>query len=188
MAKKPTNTFEVMGLAEASTEYNGLIEKRQELEKNYRELNAERSKLRKEIEAAKAAGGQRLTAGVARLLGESAEDSVTALSLRLREVVVEMSDSEAATEVIRRRLSDARDRASKVICDGVRQEYQRRLGAMCDAARALEAARQDHDELLDGLDREDVRKDYLQPVRAHFVGDGKVGYFLKEVREHGYNV
>jgi hypothetical protein len=83
----------------------------------------------------------------------------------------------------------ARNQASKVVCDTVRQEYQRRLGAVCDAAKALEAARQEHDALLDDIEREDVNLAYLRPVRAHFLGDrreGKVFYFLKEVKEFGH--
>jgi phage shock protein A len=190
LKKKPADEFRVPSLGESSEEYSGLLAKRQELQDRYHALNAERSKLRKEIEAAKAAGGQRLSAGVAALLGDD-EDSVTALSKRLREVVTGMSDVESATEVLRRRIDEARDRASKTICDGARQEYQRRLGAMCDAARALEAARQDHDALLDDLEREDVRKDYLRPVHPHFMGDrrdGKIGYFLREVKGAGHSV
>jgi chromosome segregation ATPase len=191
MAKKPTEAFKVPSLESASPEYAALIAKRQELQDRYSALNAERSKLRKDIEAAKAAGGQRLSTGVAALLGEDPVDSVTALSKRLREVVTTMSDVENAQEVLRRRIDEARNVASKIVCDGVSQEYQRRLGAMCDAARALEAARQDHDALLDDLEREDVRKDYLRPVVPFFLGDrrdGKVSYFLREAKGAGYNV
>jgi phage shock protein A len=184
MAKKSTEAFEVPSLETASSEYAALIAKRQELQDRYSELNAERSKLRKDIEAAKAAGGQRLSAGVAALLGEDPVDSVTALTKRLREVATAMSDSEVAIEVLRRRISEERDRASKTVCDSIRQEHQRRLGVVCDCARALESAREEYELLMDALDAEDVRKDFLPPVRASFLGDrrqGRVFYFLKEV-------
>lgn len=190
LKKKPADEFVVPSLAESSQEYNGLIAKRQGLHERYLALNAESNKLRGEIEKAKAAGAKPLSPSVAALLGD-APDSLTLLSQRLREVSAEMNDIEAAQEILRRRIEEARNGASKAVCDSVRAEYQRRLGALCDAARALEAARQEHDELLDDVEREDVRIDYLRPVRPFFMGDrrdGKVFYFLKEAREAGHNV
>jgi len=95
------------------------------------------------------------------------------------------------TCILARRPAEARDVASRTVCATVRQEYQRRLTAVCEAARALEAAREEHDTLLDDLEREDVRLGYLGPVRPFFLGDrghGRVFHFLKEVREAGHNV
>jgi len=163
LKKKPADEFHVPSLSEASPEYAGLIAKRQDLSERYSALNAEHSKLRDEIEKAKKAGGERLSPGVAALLGD-APDSLTMLSQRQHEVVSEMGNIEAAQEVIRRRLDEARNVASKVVCDTMRQEYRRRLGALCEAARALEAARRAHDELLDDLEREDVHLGHLSPV------------------------
>ncbi|MGY0574052.1 hypothetical protein ACTGJ9_025730 [Bradyrhizobium sp. RDM12] len=191
LKKRPADEFRVMSLAETSPEFAALIAKRHELEQSYSKLNAERSNLLDEIKAAKAAGGERLSAGVARLLGEEAEGSVTELSKRLRDVVAEMGVIEDTREVLRRRTDEARDKASKIVCSASLLEYQRRLKSLCEAARALEAAREEHDALLDDLESEDVRLGYLRPVRAHFLGDrreGKVFYFLKEVREAGHNV
>lgn len=190
LKKKPADEFVVPSLAESSEEYNGLVVKRQGLHERYLALNAESNKLRGEIEKAKAAGGQPLSPSVAALLGD-APDSLTLLSQRLREVATDMNNIEAAQEILRRRIEEARNGASKAVCDTVRQEYQRRLGAVCDAAKALEAARQEHDELLDNVEREDVSLSYLSPVRPFFLGDlreGKVFYFLKEVKEAGHNV
>ncbi|MGY4428264.1 hypothetical protein ACVWWO_000741 [Bradyrhizobium sp. F1.13.1] len=190
LKKKDTESFRVPTLSEASPEYAGLVEKRQELSDRYRELSGERSKLSGDIEAEKAAGGQRLSPGVAALLGDS-PDKLTLMSQRMREVATSMDNIEAAQEVIRRRMDEARNGASKVVCDTVHHEYQRRLGAVCAAAKILETAREQHDALLDDIEREDVNLAYLRPVRAHFLGDrreGKVFYFLKEAREAGHNV
>ncbi|AHY50550.1 MULTISPECIES: hypothetical protein [Bradyrhizobium] len=190
LKKKDTEEFRVPSLAESSQEYNGLIVKRQGLHERYLALNAESNKLRGEIEKAKAAGGQSLSPSVAALLGD-APDSLTLLSQRQREVATEMNNIEAAQEILRRRIEEARNGASKAVCDTVRQEYQRRLGDVCNAARALENAREQHDEFLDDVEREDVRIDYLRPVRPFFLGDrrqGKVFYYLKEVAEAGHNV
>ncbi|MBR1069019.1 hypothetical protein [Bradyrhizobium liaoningense] len=185
LKKKEADAFVVPSLAEASLEYKALLDKQTELQSRYSELHSERAKLRREIEAEEAAGKQRLAPEVARLLGDPA-DSVTALANRHREVAVEMGHIEVAQETLRRRLSEARNGASKAVCDGVRGEYQRRLGDVCDAAKALEAARERHDELLDDIEREDVNLAYLRPVRPFFLGDrrdGKIPYFLREAKE-----
>jgi hypothetical protein len=113
------------------------------------------------------------------------------LRKRRREVSGEITDAETALGVIARRLAAARDVASKAACDAIRSEYQRRLSFVCESAKALEAAREEHDALLDDLEREDINMAYLRPVRAHFLGDrrdGKIGYFMKEAREAGHNV
>lgn len=70
LKKKPVDEFRIPSLSEASPEHAALIAKRQELNEQYSALNAERSKLRGEIEKAKAAGGERLPPGVAALLGD----------------------------------------------------------------------------------------------------------------------
>ncbi|BAL10434.1 MULTISPECIES: hypothetical protein [Bradyrhizobium] len=189
LKKKDTEEFRVPSLAESSQEYNGLIVKQLGLHERYLALNAESNKLRGEIEKARAAGGQPLSPSVAALLGD-APDSLTLLSQRQREVATEMNNIETAQEILRRRIEEARNGASKAVCDSVRGEYQRRLGAVCEAARALEAAREDHDSLLDDIEREDVRVDYLRPVRPFFLGDrreGRVFHYLKEVAEAGHN-
>jgi len=105
-------------------------------------------------------------------------------------VATEMGNIESAQEVLRRRIDEARNRASKTVCDTVRQEYERRLGNLCKLLVDAEAARQSHDELLDDIEREDVHNGFLRPVHPHFMGDrrdGRVSYFLKEVREAGHN-
>ncbi|MBB4364244.1 NACalpha-BTF3-like transcription factor [Bradyrhizobium sp. CIR18] len=192
MKKKTNDEYRVPSLAEADSAYADLIAKRMGLEQRYSELNTQRSKLLGEIAAAKAAGGKYIAPAVAELLGGPKEGtSVAELSRQLREVATEMAHIEDAREVLFRRTAEARDVASKTVCVTVRQEYQRRLTAVCEAARALEAAREEHDALLDDLEREDVRVGYLGPVRPFFLGDrgqGQVFHFLKEVREAGHNV
>ncbi|MCK1299608.1 hypothetical protein IVB33_18915 [Bradyrhizobium sp. 24] len=182
---KPADEFRIPTLAESDPAYGALIAKQTELQNSYTKLHAERAKLRREIEEEEAAGKQRLAPEVARLLGDF-PDSVTALSSRHREVAVQMGHIEVAQETLRRRLEEARNGASKAVCDSVRGEYQRRLSAVCEAAKVLEAARDQHDALLDDIEREDVNLAYLRPVRAHFPGDrrdGKISYFLREVKE-----
>lgn len=187
---KPTDDFRIPSLAEASPEFAALVAKQTELHSRYSKLRAERTKLSGEIEAERASGGQRLSPEVAALLGD-APDSLTMLTQRQREIATEMATIEAGQEVLLRRLDEARNVASKLVCSTMLPEYRRRLGAVCDAAKAMEAAREQHDALLDDIERQDVRLDYLRPVRAFFLGDrrdGRVFYFMKEVREAGHAV
>ncbi|XUJ34106.1 hypothetical protein ACQ5SK_43625 [Bradyrhizobium japonicum] len=157
--KKDTEEFRVPSLAESSQEYNGLI-----VNSLGCMSDTSRSTLRATSCVAKlkarAAGGQPLSPSVAASLGD-APDSLTLLSQRQREVATEMNNIETAQEILRRRIEEARNGASKAVCDSVRGEYQRRLGAVCEAARALEAAREDHDSPLDDIEREDVRVDHF---------------------------
>ncbi|MBB4259722.1 MULTISPECIES: hypothetical protein [unclassified Bradyrhizobium] len=189
LKKKTADEFVVPSLIEASPEHAGLVAKHTELQTRYNELNAERALLRRDVKAAKeaeASGKKPISLAVAKLLGDNAEESVASLSKKLREVSAEMANNESATEILRRRLDESRNAASKIVCGTVLQEYRRRLSALCEVALALEAARQDVDELLDRLDVEDVNKSYLRPIAPHFMGDrreGKVFYFLREVKE-----
>lgn len=185
--KKDTEEFRVPSLAEADATYAAMLQRQSDLSAMLSKLHSERGELEKNIaEQPKSP----YSAGVSRLLGDD-EGSAPHLRKRRAEVLGEITDVETALLVIRKRLDEARNGASKAVCDTMRQEYQRRLGAVCDAAKALEVAREQHEALLDDIEREDVNLAYLSPVRAHFLGDrreGKVFYFLREVREAGHNV
>ncbi|MCD9825475.1 hypothetical protein [Bradyrhizobium japonicum] len=189
LKKKTADEFRVPSLAEADPSYGALTDKQTELHNSYIKLRDERSKLSREIEAEKAAGGQRVAPDVARLLGDP-EDPITGLSQRLRDVATEMGNIESAQEILRRRMEEARGRASAMVCATVRPEYDRRLGVLCKLLSEVETARQSHDEILDDLDRGDVAKSSLQPVIPFFLGDrhdGKIAYYLREVKEAGHN-
>lgn len=186
LKKKAADEFVVPSLSDDPA-YAAVLQRQAELNALMSKLISERRDLDKKIEEQPKSP---YSAGVSRLLGED-EGAAPHLRKRRAEVLGEITDVETALVVIRKRLEEARNNASRSVCDSVRGEYQRRLGVLCDAARALEVARQDHDALLDQLDAEDIRKDYLRPVIPHFMGDrreGRAFYFLKEVKEAGYNV
>ncbi|MBB4427989.1 chromosome segregation ATPase [Bradyrhizobium sp. CIR48] len=180
--KKSADEFIVPTLETSSQEYSSLVARRQELSELLSSLNREAADLDTKIAAQPQAAH---SASVSRLLGDP-EDAVPNLRKRRREVSGEITDCETALGVIAKRIVAARDVASKTACAAVRGEYGRRLGVLCEAAKALEAARAQHDSLLDDLEREDINLGYLRPVRAHFVE--KVAYFLKECAEAGHNV
>lgn len=182
LKKYSADEFVVPTLEQSSSDYAGLVAKRQELSELLSTLNKEGRELDDQIAAAPKAPH---SAGVSRLLGDP-EDSAPHLRKRRREVAGEITDLETALGVIAKRIAAARDVASKAACDAIRGEYQRRLGVLCDAARALEVARRGHDGLLHDLEHQDINLGYLRPVRAHFVE--RVASFLQEAREAGHHV
>lgn len=182
LKKKDTEEFVPPTLEGSSAEYAAMIAKRLELSELLSTLNKEAAALDIKIAAQPKSPH---SAGVSRLLGDP-EDSAPHLRKRRREVSGEITDIETALGVIAKRIAAARDIASKTACDVIRGEYQRRLSVVCDAARALEAARSYHDALLEDLEREDINLGYLRPVRAHFTE--RVAHFIKEAREAGHSV
>jgi hypothetical protein len=77
------------------------------------------------FEAAKASG-RVFWLPLLRIRWAGPSDGLTALSRQPRDVVPTLSNVESALEVLRRRIDEARARASKIVCDGVRQKHQRR--------------------------------------------------------------
>lgn len=182
LLKKAADEFILPTLETSSSDYAGLVAKRQELHELLSALNKEAGDLDSKIAAAPNAPH---SAAIARLLGDP-EDAAPNLRKRRHEVSGAITDCETALGVIAKRIVAAREVASKTACDAIRGEYRRRLAAVCSAAKALEVARSNHDELLNDLEREDINLGYLRPVRAHFVE--RVSYFLKECAENDHNV
>ncbi|WP_439496841.1 hypothetical protein [Bosea sp. (in: a-proteobacteria)] len=179
--------FRVPSLAEASTEYAGLIAKRAELLAQQSTLTAERRDLEQKIADAPAPA---MRPGVAALLGETS-DSTTGLRARLAEVQKLGADITAALEIVRQRLAVARGAASKTICAMARPEYGRRVAAICDALQALAAARAAYDDLRFEFDTQDVSWGSLVPMSPNFLGDARDGHiqrYLSEAKGAGYYV
>ena len=178
--------FRVPRLAEASSEYASLVDKRAELLTQQSTLNAERHDLLRKIEEAPAPA---MRPGVAALLGETS-DSTTGLRARMSEVQRTLQDIEAALEVVRQRLAVARTGASKTICAAARAEYGRRAAAICEALQAVAVARAGYDDLRDQFDRQDVSWGSLGPLDLRFLGDARDGHvqrFIREAKEAGYH-
>lgn len=178
--------FRVPTLIEGSPEYSALIDKRADLLEKQSAARTERRDLERAITESPA---PTLRPGVAELLGETS-DSTTGLRARLADVIKLERDVETALEVVRQRLAVARTAASKAICLQVKPEYSRRVAAICDALKAVAAARAEYDALRDELDREDVAWGSLGPVSLGFLGDARDGHvqrFIREAREAGYH-
>jgi hypothetical protein len=101
----------------------------------------------------------------------------------------QLADVEAALEIVRRRLADAKGPASVAVCQTVKPEYGRRVAAVAKALEALAVARADYDDLRNQFEAEDVAWGSLIPISLGFLGDprdGQIPRFMREVREAGY--
>lgn len=125
---------------------------------------------------------------MAALIGDN-PDSSYGKRQRLKDVNAAIGDTEAAIAIVRGRIDAAKGQASVKVCDASREEYARRVSAICDALVAVEAARQDYFKLRDAFEAEDVHWTRLGPLSLGFLGDrsdGKIGYVLQAARAAGY--
>lgn len=132
----------------------------------------------------------RVAASVAALLGDDQIDMRARLVGELAKVRAAIDDHEAAIELQRKRVDEARAVASRTVCDRVRPEYARRVKAMAVAFDAAEAAREEFMQLTDQLENDEVAWRYLGDCIPHFLGDrreGRVSHWKKEVAQHGYS-
>jgi hypothetical protein len=185
--KKPTHEFCIPSLAEASPEYAALLQKQADLYALQSKLNGERRDIQKQIDAA-GDSGPRVSARVAELLGDEA-DSAPMLQKQAGEIRNQLADVEAALEIVRRRLSEAKGPASTAVCQIVKPEYGRRVAAVAKALEAVEAARADYDDLRNQFEAEDVSWTALGPLSLGFLGDPRDSHiqrFLREAKEAGY--
>lgn len=187
--KKSAEEFRVPSLESASPEYASLVRKQAELLARQSALREERREVEREI-AALPTATHSVSTRVAELLGDE-PDSSPMLRKRLAEIRVAERDIEDATEIVRRRLADARGAASVAVCATVRPEYARRVKAMVAAVTALQAVREDYESLLDDFVANDVAWTSLIPMQPNFCGDRHDGHLDRYIRaawEAGYNV
>lgn len=165
--------FRVPTLAEADVDYASLEAKLAELAAEASRTNAEIDALAADIAARPA---PRIQAGVAALLGETVDQTLSSRPAKLGELRKHAADVEAAVEIVRRRLRDRQGPASVAACAIVRSEYGKRIVALVDALDAVQAARLHADALLDDLESEAIQIGYLPAIRANFLGDKQDGH------------
>lgn len=178
--------FRIPSLGEADSDYAAMEAKLVELNAHLAATKADDQALERDILARPAPG---IRSSVAELLGDAVDSSLHGRPARLQELRRKASDIEAAIEIIRRRMADRRSIASVAACKAVRDEYGRRVRAIITALEAVVAARADAEQVLDGLEREDVQFGYLPPLRPIFlgsIGDGHIERYVREAREAGY--
>ncbi len=172
MISKSTS-FKVPTLAEADAEYAAMEAKLAELASEASRTDADIDALAADIIARPA---PRIQAGVAALLGETVDQTLSSRPSKLAELRKHAADVDAAVEIIRRRMRERQGPASVAACAVVRAEYGRRVAALVDALDAAHAARLHADALLDDMESEGIQITYLPAVRANFLGDKQDGH------------
>lgn len=181
-----TEPFRVPSHAEVDAEFG-------EIKQKIAELQASQSATAREIvaleEDIRARPAPVVNAGVAALLGEVVDTSLASRPARLRDLRKHAADLDEAIEILRRSLSDRRGQASAKVREAVKGEYGRRVAAVADALRQVNAAHLSLAALIDEFDREDIAWAALGPMQPNFLGnphDGHVQIYLKEARALGY--
>lgn len=185
--KKQADEFRVPSLAEVSEGYAALLTKRADLQERQSKLREERRELERKIRALPEKTHQ-VSPRIAELLGDE-PDSTPLLHKRLAQIRADESDCEAATEIVLRRLTDAKTPASVAVCERVRPEYARRVREIAKALEAVDAARGEYEELRKQLDAEGVDWGSLFPLTLGFLGDlgdGHIQQFMRDNRRAGY--
>ncbi|MER9900105.1 hypothetical protein [Mesorhizobium sp. M0130] len=179
--------FVMPSLEDSSPAYAALLAKRLELNVSRGDLQTERRKLEKEIAAdtSKAV----LRPAIANLLGDD-EDSKSHNFKRISEIHRSVADIDVALEVLRERIAVERGKASRIVCDAVRPEYQKRAAVVAKALETVQAARASYDDLRNQFEAEDISWGSLGPLTLGWLGDPRDGHiprFLNDVREAGYH-
>lgn len=190
MFKKSTATeFRIPSLAEADPDtYGALIAKHDEL---HGRLSSAKTAAREAEAELKANPAPALRAGVAELLGDAAPVS-SGVRQRLAEANRSASDIEAAIEIVRQRIRDARGPAARMAAATVRPEFERRVVALCGALRVADQAHAELARLIDDLEAGDIHSPLLGE-NALFLGnpresDRPVERFIRMNKERGYAV
>lgn len=172
-------------LAEADSEYGALAAKYLQLANEQSVAQHEADALEADIRARKAPA---IRPGIAELIGEVVDTTLLDRPRRLAELRQRVADLEAATDIIRRRRDDRRGIASVAACKLAKDEYGRRVAEFIAALQAAKQAYDAAEEILDGLEREDVQVGHMPPARtAFFAGnDNAVTRLISEARSNGY--
>src|SRR3954468_3191450 len=187
LKKAAAEPFRIPSLAEASPEYAALLQKQNDLYALQSKLNGELRDMQKQIDAT-GDRSPRVSTRVAELLGD-APDSAPMLRKQAADIRKELADVEAAIEIVRRRLTEAKGPASVAACQISKPEYGRRVVAVVRALESLAEARADYDDLRNQLEAEDIAWTSLVPMSLGFLGDRHDGHLtraVKEMREAGY--
>lgn len=185
-------------LAEVSSTYKTLVEKKAELQAELVNLGRELLSLPKKIDAD---GGFGVTAesisaaNLARaraseLLGEKPVEDVN-LRARYVEVNRKIGDVKTALEMLDLRLGEERMAASSVLCEKISNDHRKLVVEMCKRAVDLYEATARYDEFVGALNADGVAWSKLRPMQPQFCGapddrNGGLAMYLREAATYGF--
>ncbi|PTE08214.1 hypothetical protein [Mesorhizobium helmanticense] len=183
-------------LRDATPDYDKLAELCATLRAALSKLDSEESELltRLSYKAAKPHTG--VSAKVAELLGDDVDETPDPLSegirTRLTEINALRRDTRAALDIATERLQRARHAASKVICEGAKDDYLARVRKLADALIAAHEANASLCEITTALDSADVAWTGLLPpapanrmLGAAYDRQNRVAVWLKDAAADG---
>ncbi|WP_192359501.1 hypothetical protein [Mesorhizobium mediterraneum] len=185
--KAKPDAYRVLSQAEALPELGSLLEKENEISTSVRADRAELKLLERELAVD---ATPEVHPDVAALLGDSPSSKASkrkAIADTRHRIAV---GETALVEIQKRRLS-LETKASLAVCDAVRPEIGKRVGALVAALQAADVAHGELNELILAIEAEGVSWASLGPIRPHFLGNasdgsGRIANYLKDVREAGY--
>ncbi|TIO04097.1 hypothetical protein [Mesorhizobium sp.] len=182
---KKSEPFIVPSLAEANSVYGELLAKRIDLNSVMSGRVAEQRRLEKEIAADTS---REVRPSIAALLGD-APGSKALNRKRLAEVNSEIKDIESAMRILEQRIKDAHTAANRDACAILKPEFDKRIAAMVNAMRVLDAAHRDFDDLCGAAEAEDIRVAHIAP-KPFFLGGAREAdrRIAAYIREAGYAV
>lgn len=182
---------DVPTFADVSPEYRRLVAKREELEVQRAELEKERKAIFARLEMQKGQPHQNVR--VAALLGDEVEGVSTAEDRQRLQVVTTMQrDIEQAIHTIAARVAVERGKASRIICEQVKGDYDAKVREVCLALINLNQRHRELAQLTDALDRADVSwTGNLHPMMPPRIGSpndpqGMIAHHLREAVQHGF--
>ncbi|PVE26436.1 hypothetical protein DC522_01345 [Microvirga sp. KLBC 81] len=186
-------TFLVQSLEELSPTYAALVKKQREIHNEINQIRAETEAVKNEILEHKAnptvtPQQQR----VAEILGdEIAPKAGAELPTRLQALTKRRSDLDAAQVELTRRISEERGRASRLVCDQVRDHHKQLVKNICEKLLVLHEAHIAYAQFTNALSAEDVAWTALHPMFPSLLGNphdnqSRAALYLREAAQNGF--
>ncbi|UXN70585.1 hypothetical protein N8A98_05165 [Devosia neptuniae] len=186
LKKTRSAPYVVQSLADSNAEYGLRAGRLAELQTALSALRTEALALDRELGRTTAPA---MRPSVAALLGDEIVDERTGKSTRLLELRRTIADHEAAIELQKARVNEAKGVATIAACQAAKPEYGRRVAALAAALEAVAGARADYQQLVTAFEAEDISWTRLGVFIPNFLGtqgDGHIERFIREAKEAGY--
>jgi hypothetical protein len=186
-------------LAEVSPMYRDLIAKRQQLSNELVELDGERRRLAREIDAAgyfinvdqvAAENAKAKIARVAEIIGDAPVQCTDSFK-EYAQINLRFSDLQSAMEILDRKIHDERMHASAIVREKIGGEYKALVAEICDCLLRLHEASAAYHEFTTALNSDGVAWSQLRAMPAKFLGaptsrNSNLAVYLREAATYDF--
>jgi hypothetical protein len=189
-----TNSFAVPTLAEASADYADQLKRQHDMRTKLSAAERESAALHAKLDGTAITSADSAKAErVAALLDDPSDSKQLNAGLdraRLRKLDQTIGDLKGVLVELSKRVTAARAAASKIVCERVAPEHQRRVGAVCGKLVELHAAVAEYATFADSLNDNDIVWQNLIPAHPTFLGRpndryGAIADYLREAVRDG---